>query len=253
MEFVSTQVTNHICVVTVDRPPVNALNLQLYNEIGKAFMEISDRDDVYAAVLRANGKMFMPGNDVSSFEKPTRASLLRQADALKNSVGAVYGCRVPVICAVNGHALGAGLAYAAACDILIASRDAKFSIPEVKIGLVGAAGFLSLLVPNKVVRYMALTGSFLSSEEMMHYGAVHKVVPPEQLMDAVMKTAGELLASAPLTLRAWKRAMNLIDNACLAEKFDLEQGFTLGLLDTEDFGEAVSAFREKRKPEYKGK
>lgn len=253
MEFVSTEITNHVCVITVDRPPVNALNLQLYNEIGSAFMEISDREDVYAAVLRANGRMFMPGNDVSSFEKPARASLLRQADALKNSIGAVYGCRVPVICAVNGHALGAGLAYAAACDILIASRDAKFGLPEVKIGLVGAASFLSLLVPNKVVRYMALTGNFLTAEEMMHYGAVHKIVPPEQLMEAVMETADELLASPPLTLRAWKRAMNLLDNACLGDKFNVEHDFTLEMLETEDFREAVSAFREKRKPEYKGK
>ncbi|SMC73620.1 enoyl-CoA hydratase/isomerase family protein [Papillibacter cinnamivorans] len=253
MEFVSTQIMGHVCVVTVDRPPVNALNLQLHTEIGKAFMEISDRNDIYAAVLRANGKMFMPGNDISTFENPPRSALLREADALKNGVGAVYNCRVPVICAVNGYALGAGLAYAAVCDILIAAQSAKFGLPEVKVGLVGAAGFLSLLIPPKVVRYMALTGSFLTAEEMMRYGAVHKVVPPDHLMAAVMETADELLSCPPLTLRAWKRAMNLVDNACLGDKFNLEHDFTMEMLETEDFKEAISAFREKRKPEYMGK
>jgi Enoyl-CoA hydratase/carnithine racemase len=253
MDFVTLEVQDSIGIVTINRPPVNATNTQLYQEIDTMFKSINGMDTVNAVILRSGGKHFMAGNELNELGQLNRSSILDYRDMVKNSMGAVYGCRVPVIGVVNGAALGAGLGFAACCDIIIASEDAFFGLPEVKIGFISASGFLSLLVPSKVVRYMALTGRSIDAQTMMKYGAVHKVVPSEKLMEAAMEVVDELLANSPLIQQYFKRALLTNANARLADQSDVEWGLSSDLLKSEDYSEAKAAFIQHRQPVYKGK
>jgi len=253
MEFVKVENREGIAIVTLNRPPMNALSVQAYEEITAAFNAITDDESIRMAIFTAEGKAFISGNDVGGFTNPAPSNIIAQANVLKAAITAVYGCRVPVIAAINGYCLGAGLAFAAVCDTIVASEKALFGIPEVKVGVVGAGGFLSMLVPPKVCRYMAYTGNNLTAEEMKQYGGVHRVVPGEKLLETALEVAKEYLRNAPLVLQAWKKALTINEANALVEKYDVEFGFSLANMKTEDFKEAVAAFFEKRRPIYQGK
>lgn len=253
MDYVKVEVKDGIAIVTLNKPPMNALTVQTYEEITTAFNSITDDEAINMAIFTAEGRAFISGNDVGGFSNPAPSNIIAQANVLKAAITAVYGCRVPVIAAVNGYCLGAGLAFAAVCDTIVASDKALFGIPEVKVGIVGAGGFLSMLVPPKVARYLAYTGNNLTAEEMKQYGGVHKVVPNEKLLETALEVAREYLKNAPLALQAWKKALTINEGNALVEKYDVEFGFSLGNMKTEDFKEGVTAFFEKRKPVYQGK
>lgn len=253
MDFITFEIQNNIGIVTVNRPPVNAVNIQLYNEIKEIFMSINGMDEVRVVIFRAEGKQFIAGNEIGELKALNRSTINEYRDLVKTSMGAVYDCRVPVIGAINGAALGAGLGYSACCDILVASERASFGIPEVKVGFISAGEFLSLLVPGKMVNYMALTGNSLKAEEMMKFGAVYKVVPGEKLMETAMEIANELLSQSTLFQKYWKSSLHTNLNAHLSEKADVEWGFTADIIDSDDYKESKTAFLEKRKPVYKGR
>ena len=254
MENITLEIKNHIGIVTFDHPPVNCLNYQIYKKLVAMFDQINKMDEVRVVVFRAAGKRFCVGNDVNDIgnftDKEKADDYLKTVSA---GVRSIYKCRVPVVMAIQGACVGGGLAMAACSDIIIASEDAYFGIPEIKIGAIGCAGFLALLVPDKVVRYMAYTGNSLTAQQLQHYGAVHKVVAVDKLFDTAMEVANELLQQGPIALRYFKEAININSKAQLEEEYAVEAGFTIKYVDTEDFSEAVKAFLEKRKPEYKCK
>jgi enoyl-CoA hydratase len=253
MAFVSLTTSNHIGIVTMDRPPVNAINLQMYQEIKEIFLSINERDDIWTVVFRAEGKSFSTGNDVSEFNLMNPDQVLPYARIVSDSVASVYECRAPVIAAVNGMALGAGMALASCSDIIIAAEDATFGLPEIKVGIVGAACFLSRILPQSTVRHMAYSGDSITAEEMKRFGAVMQVAPPGQLDDISLKLANRYAQRSPLALRGFKKAIYMNECAMLKEKYMAEIDFTRNLAATEDFKEAICAFREKRKPVFKGR
>ncbi len=252
MKFVNLEVQDYIGIVTINHPPVNAMNTQTYQELAATFKSINDMDQVRVVILRAEGKIFVAGNDIGELGELNEENIVRYREMVKDSTNAIYDCKVPVIGAIQGAAMGIGLAYAACCDILIASEKAVFGIPEIKIGIVGAAEFLALLVPRKVVTYMALTGQPISAQEVFKYGGVHKVVPNEQLMEAATELAELLLGNPPLIMQDFKEAMHINANARLGEMYDVEVGYTMANIKKHDFKEAISALMQKRKPVYKG-
>lgn len=164
--------------------------------------------------------MFSPGNDVNEF-KTLQDRFSEYIDMVKTSMGAVYECRVPVVGVIHGAALGAGMALAACCDILVASDDAVFGIPEIKVGIIGAGEFADLIVPRKVLNYMALTGNPITAQEIQQYGGIHKVVPKEDLMDATLEVVEELLQVGPIASRYFKEALHANLDARLVEKYTL--------------------------------
>jgi enoyl-CoA hydratase len=255
MEFVTLEVKeNHIGVVTVNRPPVNAINAQAYQEIADTFYSINERDDIRVVVFRAEGeKAFIAGNDLNEFltMKPENADDRMQK--VRESFWSVYDCRVPVIGAINGHAPGTGLAYAAVCDILVASENATFSLPEINVGVMGGAKHLSRLVPQMVVRYMHYTGEPMSAREMKEYGAVLEVVPKDQLLEAALKIARKIAKKSPIAIKMAKKSLNTIEYMDLKEGYKFEQGLSGELSGYEDSKEAVRAFFEKREPIFKGR
>lgn len=251
MEFVRREVRDHVAIVTLDRPPVNAINLQTYREVAEAFHAVGEDPGVRVAVFRAEGdRAFCAGNDLHDFESMTPDNAHERMGVVRDSFWSVRECAVPVIGAINGPALGTGLAYAAVCDLLVAAEDATFGLPEINVGVMGGAKHLSRLVPQMVVRYMHYTGATLSAEEMRSYGAVLRMVSRARLLDVALELAAELARKSPVALRFAKRSLNTIEPMELKEGYRFEQSLTAELSGHAQAKEALRAVVEKREPVF---
>jgi enoyl-CoA hydratase/carnithine racemase len=158
-----------------------------------------------------------------------------------------------VICAINGAALGAGLALVASCDILIASETALLGMPEVDVGLMGGGRHAMRLFGHSRVRRMALTGWRVPGPELYRMGVVESCVPPDQLMAEAMKFATEIASKAPLAVQLFKQSLNTVEEMSLRDGYRYEQDMTIQIGKTEDSKEAQKAFAEKRKPNFVGR
>jgi len=251
MPSITIEVKDHIAVVTLDRPPVNALALETYREFQETFAKIGEMPGVRAAVLRAEGEFFCPGNDVAEFTRVgTESDVTAYARAVSDGICSVYDCKVPVVAAVHGHAHGAGMAIAACADVIVAAPEVTFAIPEIKVGVIGAAAFLGLIVPEKVARYMSLTGKPISAQQIRYYGGIHSIVAAEKVFDEAMAVACDIAANAPNGVRYFKEAMNINQGARLADKYAVESGYNARYVGSDESKESIAAFMEKRKPEY---
>jgi len=255
LETARLEVADLIATVTIDRPPVNAQNQKAREELIRVFDAISDRDDVRVAILTATGKVFSAGADVKE-----RVGLVQEpGDYIRNNrlvreyFYAVSDCTKPVICAVNGPAFGAGFALMLACDIMLASEDAYFVIPELDVGLAGGARFLMDNFGKSMARYIYFTGRRIPAAELYRLGVITACVPHDKLMDEAMAIAREIAAKSPVAVREVKRAFNVIEEMPTRDGYRFEQTVTVALSHTEDAKEAQRAFVEKRKPVFKGK
>ena len=255
LEGLLVEVEDYVATVTLDRPPVNATSRALRQSITAAFDALSDREDVRVIVLTARGKTFCAGADIKE-----RAAMKEEAgeyQALNRLVREMFysimECSRPVICAVNGTALGAGMALVLCCDILIASEDAVFGMPEVDVGLAGGVKFLERhLTPSKA-RRMLLTGQRVPAPELYRLGVLEECVPAHELMPMAMTLAREIAQKSPMAVRMLKESFNAVENLSLRDGYRLEQNMTVALGKTEDAREAKQAFVEKRKPVFKGR
>ncbi len=251
MSFCKVEVKDYIATVTYDRPPANATTIEAYLDIRDTFYALEERDDIKVVIFTGAGKIFMAGNELSEFDEfKERGKCTSLYDTIRNAYLAVKNCKYPVIGAINGAAAGAGCAFAGCCDVLVVAENAKFALSEIKVGIIGADGYASLMVPEKVLRYMALSGNPLKAQELAKYGNVHKVVPKEELMDAAMEVAKEFTQNARRALILWKQCLNANYEHDLPKKFNNNLLSTISYQPYEDFGEASKAFIEKRPPEY---
>jgi len=258
MAAITVEVAEHIATVTLDRPPVNAVDPGAIADIRDAFRSLDDRRDVRAAIFTATGdRAFMAGADLKSVGPRDRgtevpATLVTDpARAARDAMWAITDCAVPVIGAINGPALGAGLAFAACCDILLASENATFGTTEINVGLLGASAHLSLLVGRHKAREMYFTGETIPAAELYRLGAVRAVVPRADLLDAARELAVTLATKGPIALRLAKEAMNRVEHLPLKEAYRTEQDYTARLLGFEDAQEARQAYLDKRDPEWR--
>lgn len=251
MSACKVEVSDYICTVTIDRPPANATNGETYREIRDTFYALDRREDIKVVILTGAGKIFMAGNDLGEFEEFYEAGrCTAYYDTIRNAYLAVKNCRYPVIGAINGAAAGAGCAFAGCCDVLIAAEGAKFALSEIKVGIIGADGYASLLVPEKVLRYMAFSGNALKAEQIAQWGGIWKVVPREQVLDEAYQLAREFAANARRALILWKKCLNENYEHELPKKFDHNLQATIAYQPYHDFQEASKAFIEKRAPQY---
>ncbi|MFC1991041.1 enoyl-CoA hydratase-related protein [Chloroflexota bacterium] len=252
-QFVKLEVMDYIATVTLDRPPVNALSMDLYRDIGSVFREISDRtDDVHVAILTGAGRCFCAGRDLKLAENDPwekRSALARAA------YGALYHCAVPVIAAVNGPAMGAGFVSTSFCDLIIASEKAVFALPEIDAGLNMSMAAMTRWLNTGHARKLAFTGERVSGHELYRMGMVEKVVPHDELMPEALKLAKVLASKSPGALRAAKWSANEVEKLTDHEQAyrAIEARVSMALFDTEDRREAGKAFVEKRPPTFKGK
>jgi enoyl-CoA hydratase len=252
--FLKVTVEDHIATVVMDRPPVNAQNTEFREEVIATFDSFTDRDDVRVAILTGVGKMFSAGADMktrpSSGEAGEYWSFNRYVREMFNSI---HECAKPVICAVNGPALGAGFGLVAACDIILASDNAVFGMPEIDIGLMGGATMLQQFFGRSRARRMFYTGWRVPAEELYRTGVIECCVPLEQLMPEATKMAANIASKSPLAMRYAKQSMNVTMHMPPRDAYRFEQGMTVALSQSEDAKEARAAFFEKRTPVWKGR
>jgi enoyl-CoA hydratase/carnithine racemase len=248
------EVSDGVAVVTLDRPPVNALNRAMRRQIVAAFDEISARDDISCALLTGSGAVFCAGADLKDRpDSDIPGDFLEHNRITRETGNAIRECAKPVIAAVNGAALGAGLGLMAACDILYASDNATFGMPEINVGLAGGASMLRTLFGRSTARRMFFTGQRLTAADLLRRNVLEDVLPSEQLLPVAMELAREIASKAPLALVYAKRAANMVDVMPQRDAYRFEQEFTMILSKTEDAREARMAFLEKRKPVFKGR
>jgi enoyl-CoA hydratase len=251
----SVDVHEFIATVTLDRPPVNAVDRTALAAIRDAFRSLDDRKDVRAAIFTAAGqRAFMAGADLDAVVTPEQQSATHVTDPgviAREAMWSITDCAVPVIGAINGPAVGAGLAFAACCDIIVAAEHATFGALEINVGLLGASAQLSLMVGRHKAREMFFLGEKVPAAELHRLGAIRSVVPADSLMTVARDLAQQLAAKSPIALRLAKESMNRVEFMPLKEAYRTEQDYTNRLMAFEDSSEARSAYLEKRDPSWR--
>lgn len=239
--------------VWLARPPVNAVTQQMYLEIKTLFGALEEYlPEARAVILTGEGKHFCGGNDLAEFQTMNPENAGERMRTVREAFWAIHDAPVPVIAAVQGVALGTGLALAASADLVVAATGAKFGLPEVNVGVMGGAKHASRLVPQGLVRYLHLTAEPLPAEEVARFGGVWKVVPPDQLLTEAQTLAQLIARHSPVALRFAKRSLNEIEGRGLKDGYEFEQGLSGELSAYADSKEAVAAFFEQRSPVYTG-
>lgn len=245
-------VQEHIAVVALNRPPVNAMGREIREQFVDAMDRLSERDDVRVIVLTSLCKIFSAGADIKEKRDLVAAPCgYAKANRLtRDSFLALRESPKPVIAAVNGPALGAGFVMAACCDIILASEDAWFQMPEIDVGLGGGASFLQSLMPPGKMRRMMLTGEKIPAAELYRLGAVEECVPAGQLMPKAIAIASLIAEKSPVAVKAIRSHFDTVGHLGLYEGFKVEQRYVADLSKTPDAAEARLAFLEKRKPRF---
>jgi enoyl-CoA hydratase len=232
-----------IAVVTMHHPPVNAITVADTWEIGDTFHDLGRDESVRAVILTAEGKGFNAGIDIKEMQSVEGFEhLLGSGAACFAAFEAIYQCPLPTIAAVNDFCMGLGVGLVGSCDILVASTQARFGLPEVDNGALGCASHLAKLVPPMKLRQMVLTCEAVTAAQLYEWGTVYRLCEPDQLLDEARATAAKILTKRPRVVRAAKVALNLIDPYDLQRNYRLEQGFTYELNLHGDGDQARDAF-----------
>ena len=256
MKFVTTTVDEDgIAVVSYSRPPVNAFNNEAYAEMEKAFRDLRFNEDVRVIILYSPDKWFSVGNDVKEAgANPTYEMEQSNLLGIQSVEKRIRESPVPVIAAIRGYAIGAGLGFVMNSDFIVASETAKITMPEMKVGILGGwVGGLHNIVPESMVRYMIYTSKAVPCTELVKYGGIFKVVPDDQLLDAAKDLARELTRNGPVAIKWARRCMNIYRDRGNEEH--RAYGDLLKELYFEDHWdervEAIESFNGHREPNYK--
>jgi enoyl-CoA hydratase len=244
-------VDDGIAEVVMDNPPVNALTVAGWFELADAVRRLGEDPAVRVLVLRAEGKGFNAGVDIKEMQATEGFDALVGANrGCFAAFAAVYECAVPVVAAVHGYCLGGGIGLVGNADIIVASSDATFGLPEVDRGALGAATHLARLVPQHRMRAMVYTSAVATADELHRYGSVLKVVEHDELRDAALAVAREIAKKSPTVIRAAKESLNGIDPVDVKRSYRYEQGFTFELNLAGVADEARDAFVENRDAKF---
>ncbi len=236
-----------IVEVIVDAPPVNALTVAGWFDLAAQVTAAGADPTTRVVILRAEGRGFNAGVDIKEMQNTEGFGALIGANkGCFAAFAAVYDCPVPVITAVNGFCVGGGIGLAGNSDIVIASEDAFFGLPEVDRGALGAATHLARLVPQHKMRAMVYTGATATAQELHHFGSVLKVVPRDELRAAAFEIAENIAEKSPTVMRAAKESLNGIDLWDVKRSYRFEQGFTFELNLSGVSDELRDAFVEGR-------
>lgn len=244
---ITREVADGIATVVMNHPPVNALTVKGWFELADTIRALGQDPEVRVVVLTAEGKGFNAGVDIKEMQKTTGFDALIGANrGCYAAFAAVYECAVPVIAAVHGFCLGGGIGLVGNADVIVASEDAYFGLPEVDRGALGAATHLARLVPQHKMRAMVYTATNVTARELLHYGSVLKLVPRDELRTAALEVAKQIAAKSPAVIRAAKESLNGIDLWDVKRSYRFEQGFTFELNLSGVADQARDAFVEKR-------
>jgi crotonobetainyl-CoA hydratase len=263
---VRVEIRGRVMEITLDRPPVNAINQELSDQLYGALCRLRDDDDLRVGIVTGGGeKCFSAGWDLKA------AAAAIEADRDAEEEGATPGgwagiteffdLYKPLIAAVNGHAVGGGFEVALACDLIVAAEHAEFWLPDMNHGFLPDAGAVQRLprrVPYNVAVDLIWTGRHMSAEEAKHWGLVRDVLPAEELMAHARALADQIAGGPPLAVLALKEALPILEPLTLPDTFRRVRRGQTGMpiyermLDSDDFKEGPKAFAEKRKSDFKG-
>lgn len=259
-ETILVEKMGRISVITFNRPEaMNAVNSKLWKEVGTALKDFSEDSEQWVAVLTGAGeRAFCAGADLKEIaagggQKTEEMRKMGFAGITQNHISK------PIIAAVNGFALGGGTEIALACDLIVASENATFGLPEVKRGLIAGGGGLLRLprqIPLKVAMNIILTGKSLTAEEARNWGLVNEVVPHGEVLPASIKLAEEIIENAPMAIYASKDIVYRGLDTSLTfpgDAWSVNQEYINQVFQSEDAKEGTRAFAEKRKPKWRGK
>ena len=255
-EFLTTKIDEHILEVTINRPDVmNSLHPPSHKEFDEVWNEFNDDRNLWVGIITGSGdRAFSAGNDLKyQASGGDRSGMPTSGFA---GLTSRFNLNKPLIAAVNGVAMGGGMEIALACDLIIASDNALFALPEPRVGLAALAGGMQRLprqIGMKNALGMMLTGRHVTAEEAKDLGIVNEVVPQPDLMQTARKWAKDIEACSPMSIRATKQvAYQGLNESDLEKSMKSQYSAVADLLQSEDFVEGPLAFAEKRAPKWKG-
>jgi enoyl-CoA hydratase len=244
-EYVRLEVTDGVGTLRLDRPPMNALNVAVQEEIRSAAAEASERDDVRAVVLYGGEKLFAAGADVKEMAEMSYTDMVRRSGDLQSAFTAVARIPKPVVAAVTGYALGGGCELALCADVRFAADNAKLGQPEILLGVIPGAGGtqrLPRLVGPANAKDLIFTGRFVAADEALAIGLVDKVVPAEQVYDAAVEWATRFVHGPAFALRAAKDSVDRGLEVDLVSGLEIERQQFAGLFATNDRTAGMASF-----------
>ena len=257
-ETILLEKKDHFCWIRLNRPDaLNALNTQMAQELTSVAQEVAlDRDVWIMGLTSTYDKAFGVGADLKERKDMSADQIARQRVLFSRMMASLRALPQPVIAGVKGFALGGGFELALLADIIIAGEDAQFGLPEVRVGLIPANGgtqLLSRLVGKNRAKEMIFTGQRIAAQEALSLKIVSKVVPTEQVEEAVLQLAKEICANSPIAVRQAKKAIELGMDVDLRTGMEIEnEAYNVNLV-TEDRQEGIRAFNEKRPPRWQGR
>jgi enoyl-CoA hydratase/carnithine racemase len=256
-EFVNLTVSDGVGTIRLDRPKMNALNVQVQDEIRVAALEATADDDVRAVVIYGGERVFAAGADIKEMADMSYADMVKRSGPLQDSLSAVAAIPKPTVAAITGYALGGGCELALCADYRIAAEDAKLGQPEILLGIIPGAGGtqrLSRLIGASKAKDLIYTGRFVDATESLSLGLVDKVVPAAEVYSAAVAWASQFTRGAALALRAAKEAIDSGLGVDLATGLEIERQQFAALFATEDRAIGMKSFVENGpgKAEFKG-
>lgn len=245
----------HVALIQINRPKaLNALNLNVMQEIKRALLSLDADDQVRCIVITGNEKAFAAGADIKQMAGKGAVEML-QIDQF-TTWDQIRKTKKPIIAAVSGFALGGGCELCMLCDMIVASETARFGQPEIRIGIMPGAGGtqrLTRAVGKARAMEMVLTGELITAEEALRYQLINKIVPVELYLEEAVRMASIIAERAPVAVQLAKESINQVYESHLQEGLMLERKNFYMLFATEDQKEGMNAFVEKRKADFQGR
>ena len=257
-DLIDLEVEAGVATLTLQRPPMNALNREMQNQIRDAAREVSARRDVRAVLLHGGPKVFAAGADVKEMADWSYTDAVAETKDLSACFTAFAQIPQPTIAAITGYALGGGLELAMCCDLRVAGDNARMGQPEILLGIIPGAGGtqrLPRLVGPARAKELIFTGRYVAADEALRIGLVDQVVLPDDVLSAGRDLAVRLAAGPPLALRAAKEAIDAGLEADLTTGLEIERLQFTGLFATEDQANGMASFVENGpgKAEFEGR